>query len=155
MKNLIIILSVLSISVLTRAQNPEVQRKIHERKKDFLAERMSLEGDTKTEFFALYEEFELKRKDLRIDLSQNRMGLRKSTLSEKEAKQIIEKELAIKQKVVDLENEYVQKYFEILEPSQVVEMFKAEEEFRELMMNRMRSRQGRSGEKGPGRPGSR
>ena len=91
-------------------------------------------------FFKIYDKFHEERNNLRIEISKNRLDLKKTDLSDKEALAVIKKEMEIKKKMVDLEEEYLDKYLKVISANQVIQMYKAEDEFNRIMMRRIRER---------------
>ena len=149
MKNVMIVVMVLT-ATLAFAQEPE--EKIMERKKEFLAQRMELEEKQKQPFFDLYEEMHAQKKDLRIEMQQNRLTLQKSTLTEKEANNVILKEFEIKQRLLDLEKDYHKKYATVISSKQLIEYYKSEDDFNRMLMGRLRGQHQPNRPERPGMP---
>ena len=120
------------------AFSQDYRSRIYEKKKQYISEKINLTENQKDKFWSLYEEYNNKKKDLRVELSQNKLDLRKSTISEKEVQEIIQKDFSIKQEFVTLEKEYVNKYSKILTNEQLVALLNAEEDFHKIMMERIR-----------------
>ncbi|MDH5379242.1 MAG: Spy/CpxP family protein refolding chaperone [Cyclobacteriaceae bacterium] len=143
MKSTLMLLITLLLAFTVNAQRGGNKEKLHQEKVNYLKERLNLTADQEKEFFVIYEEYNKRRHDLRIEMSQNKLGLRKTELSDNEAKKIIDRELDIKFKMVNLEKEYVDKYYKVLSPNQIIELYKADDDFNKIMMKRLREHQGK------------
>ena len=142
MKNLVLILITL-ISFSTFAQNMDQRdQRMRVAKQEYITEKLELKENQKDSFWALYDEYNGKKRDIRIDITQNRLGLRKTTITDKEARSIIDRELELKQAMVDLEKEYVSKYDNVLSVSQIIKLYKAEDDFNKVVMQRLRQMRG-------------
>ena len=139
MKQLIIFFLAIIISTGIYAQGGE--QKIREKKMEFLKSRMELTEEQSASFWPEYQEFGRMKNNLRIALSQNRMELKKSGLSESEGRKVLEKEIGLKQQMIDLEKQYLDKYLKILSYQQVIELYRAEDEFNHIVMQRLKHRQ--------------
>ena len=130
---------------LTMVQGQQNDDKIRQAKHKYLTEKIELGADQKDEFWKLYSEYNVKKRDLRITMSQNRLGLRKSSNSEKESRDILKSELDLKQAMLDLEKEYVKKYESVLSVKQIIALYKAEDDFNKVLMQRLRRGDGNRG----------
>ena len=148
MKKLLILWMVFGVLAVQAQQMP--QERLKEQKEKFLKERLQLSEEQDGKFFSLYEEFNMKRRDMRIEMSQNRLGLKKSSLSDAEAKKIIETELRLKKELVGLEEEYYKKYSGVLSSKQIIELYRAEDDFNKIMMQRLNNRPNRQQPQGGG-----
>ena len=150
MKTIGMTLAVLLISAVAVAQ-PGMERMRAEKEKYF-NEQLSLKEDQKEEFWLTYNEYQQKRRDIRIEISQNRLGLRKSEVSDQEARKILDNEMALKQKSLDLEKDYLRKFESILSYQQIITMYRAEDDFNRVVMQRLGKMRGGGGP-GPDGPG--
>ena len=138
MKTLLLTAIVLSLTISGYSQ--ERKSRIYTYKKQFISEKLELNGQQKREFWPMYDDYNRSLKDLRIEMSQNKLGLRKSSISDLEAKNIIQTNLDIKQKILLLEKEYFVKYSNILSTKQLIELIKAEDDFNTIMLERIKER---------------
>ncbi len=151
MKKIFILIMISFTSLALYSQGQGMDERLRARKAEYINEKLELTGEKKDQFWKIYTGFEQKKRDIRIDMTQNRLGLRKSTITDKEASKIIETELELKQAMVDLEKEYVDRYRDVLTPVQIITLYKAEDDFNKVVMERLRQmRQNRGGQ----RPGN-
>ncbi len=148
MKQLLIIAFMVNSVTLLIAQPGDYNEQINSRKKEYITQRLQLDEKTSNEFFAIYDEYQAKRKNLRIDISQNQLTFRKSDLSDAEAKKALDSEFDLKMKLISLEKDYTSKYLKVLTPQQVIEVYKSEDDFNRRMMDRVREN-ARKGGHGP------
>ena len=127
-----------AVLIGTTAFTQDYRSLIYEKKKQFLSGKINLNDSQQKEFWILYEEYYQKKKDLRIELSQNKLDLRKSNITEKEVQEIVQKDFSLKEKFVILEKEYLTKYSKILSTEQLVSLLNAEEDFHKIMMERIK-----------------
>ena len=136
MKSLLIFTFTLLVTITAFTQ--DYRSLIYEKKKQFISEKINLNETQQKEFWVLYEEYNKKKKDLRVELSQNKLDLRKSNITEKEVQETLQKDFALKEKFVILEKEYLTKYSKILTTEQLVGLLNAEEDFHKIMMERLK-----------------
>jgi hypothetical protein len=137
MKKIALLIGIFSLlSMASQAQGRFGQR-MEERKKEFITSRMQLPADKETEFWALVDEMDAAKKDIRIEIAQNRMSFNKSSLSDKESSQIIEKDFTLKKKMLDSEKSHYDRMARLVGYSQVVAYIKAEQDFNRLIINRI------------------
>lgn len=112
--------------------------KISNHKLSFLKEKMTLDSEKESRFEILYMEFRDKRRNLKVDLAQNQLNLQKTDLTDKAAGEIIDNSFIIKQKLLDLEKEYYYKYAAILTEKEIAILYKSEEDYSKMMMERFK-----------------
>jgi len=146
MKNIFLIfLTIIVFNTYGQRQSPG-REEIESYKIAFLTERLELSPEVAKEFWPVYNEFGQKKEDLRIERSKLRLDLSKSEISDKEATRILETEFELKQKELDLEEEYYGKFGEVLGPKSVIVLLKSEMDFNREMLRRLRRQgQGRGG----------
>ena len=138
MKNLVIIVLLTFTLNNLYGQQRDPGERINIKKKEFLVQRLNLDESSSKSFLSVYDEYHNKRKDIRIEMSQNQLSFRKSELSDAEAKKVINAEVNLKGKMVELEREYNDRFLKIISPQQLIEMYKAEDDFNRMMTERVR-----------------
>ena len=140
MKNLLAI-CLLAFTFQVLAQDPGHQRgreEIESYRIAYLTEKLDLTPELAEKFWPVYNEFNDRKKDLRIERSKIRLDLSRSDLDDKTAKQIIDKELALRKQELSLEEEYYNKLSEVLTPTKLVTLLRAEMDFNKEMLRRLR-----------------
>lgn len=114
--------------------------RIVKHKLDFLTSNLTLSSEKEEKFSDLFLEYKNKKHDLRVELTQNQLNFQKSNLSNAEAHQIIQKSFQLKQSMLSLEIQYHHKYAEVLSDDELVNYYKADEEYHQLMIERFRNK---------------
>ncbi len=135
----------LLLPVLAAAQNepeinPKARQKIEAARIAFITERLGLTPEEAERFWPIYREFNEKRMELRRQLTQQRKA-QGSNPSEAEQKKMVEMELQLKQRELDLEKEYSGRLMQALSPQKIMALRQAEADFRTLMLRQIQQRQ--------------
>ena len=126
----------LLISNLSVAQRDD-HEKIESAKIAFYSQKLELTPEEAQEFWPVYNEFNQKKKDLKIEMRIARLEMGKSSISDAEAKKMISAQFEAKQKELDLSKSYFLKFQEIIPPKKVMKLAQAEREFHERIMKRI------------------
>ena len=123
------------------------REKIKALKIGYLTEKLSLTPGEATKFWPVYNEHHKQRRKLRRDvMGEEKDKKNVNDLSDAEMEKIVNDHMRLKEKVLDLEKEFLVKIKEILPIKKVFLLGKAERDFKREMMKRMRKR--RQAEKG-------
>lgn len=126
----------------TKKETPEERKarieKIDNAKIAFITEKLNLNGEQAQRFWPLYNEHEARRDDLRHKLSVLKdKDLDK--MSEDQLLQGLENRLVYRQRELDLDKEYQEKYLKVLSPLQLAQFYRAEREFTKLLLQRLQT----------------
>ncbi len=116
--------------------NDQAREKIESVRIGLITERLNLTPAQAEKFWPLYNEYSEKRKAIFEERDAVRRSVNNSS-TEKDKQQAIQKELEYKQTEVALEEEYTKKLLDVLTVQQVLELRKAEEDFRRLLLERL------------------
>lgn len=105
-----------------------------------ITSRINLTPEQSTKFWPVYNEYNGKKGTLRRSLRQLKMEDPSATATDNKIRQDLQEMLSLRQKEVDLEKEYMHKLLKVISPRQVAELYKAEQEFTRLMLNRLEQR---------------
>lgn len=129
-------------------------KEIKAQKSAYITSRLELTPEQAQQFWPIYNEMDEKqdalRKEMR-ELHKNAKG--DSTLTEAEASQIIEKGLQNRQKELDLEKAYAERFKKSIGAVKTLKLKKAERDFNKEVLKRFRDRM--EDRKGPGGDGPR
>lgn len=105
----------------------------------FLTDKMGLTAEQAQQFWPLYNEYEAKRRTL---IKSYRSGYRHDVeeLTEQEAEARIEGMFTTKQRELELEQEYANKYQRIISNKQLIKLYRAEREFTKMLLKRLDDR---------------
>ncbi len=123
------------------AQDPEALRKIEAAKIALITERLNLTPDQAEKFWPIYNEFFNRQKEVRREYTDMRRTVDPKTASEEQNKQLLELGMRVKENQLQLEREYSERLLKVISNRQMVNLRKAEEDFRKILMEKMRQRQ--------------
>jgi hypothetical protein len=118
--------------------NPErMKEKLASHKIAFLTDRLQLTEAEAEKFWPMYRSFEDERKLLKEDLFIENLN---SDISEKEAEKALNNMMDIKTRELELHKKYIAKFRSVISAKKVIELHKAEKEFKASMVKRIRER---------------
>jgi hypothetical protein len=135
-----IIISILAISTYAQPQRKPFER-VHAAKVAYLTDRLQLSREQAERFWPVYNDFERERRTLRkkyFNTSNNNNN--SNTTEEDIARQSIEDNLDYQQEELDLKRRYKDEFLKIISAQQITSLYKAEREFRQLLMHRLGDR---------------
>lgn len=141
MKKLIVITGLITI-VAQCAYAQRGREQMQSARIAFITERLDLTPETAQKFWPVYNQTNQQKQDLRKEEFSLRRSASTAELSEDEAKKLLEDIYSIKEKQLALEIEASAKYQEVLSAVQVVQLMKAEEDFRRMVIDQLRERRG-------------
>lgn len=122
-------------------QSPEARQKIEAAKIALITERLELTPEQAEKFWPIYREFSEQNREIRNDFRQARKGFDPNEASEEENKKMLEMANTVKQRQLDLEKEYSQRILEVISSRQLNNLRKAENDFKEMLLRRIRAQQ--------------
>ena len=108
----------------------------------FITERLDLTPETAQKFWPVYNQINQQKHALRKEEFSLRRSANASEISEDEAKKLLEDIYSIKEQQLALEKEASAQYLDVLSPVQVIQLIKAEEDFRRMVIDQLRERRG-------------
>ncbi len=138
MKNSLGILFLVTVLMAT-AQTP--QEKIEAAKIALITERLNLTPDQAQKFWPIYNEFAKRQQEVRQSFAQARRNHDPKTASEEENKRILEMGMKAKEQTLQLEKQYAERFLEVINNRQLLSLRKAEEDFTQMIINRLRDQQ--------------
>lgn len=130
----------LSASGLAQKQggNPDrMKEKLKSHKIAFLTDRLQLTEGEAEKFWPLYRSYEAERRELKEDIFIENLN---ADISEKEAEKALDNMIDIKTKELELQKRYIAKFRSVISAKKVIELYKAEKEFKAAMVKRIRER---------------
>ncbi|GIV35967.1 MAG: hypothetical protein KatS3mg032_0346 [Cyclobacteriaceae bacterium] len=144
MKNWICILLLLPLMGNAQQEpqnNPRARQKIEAARIAFITERLGLTPEEAEKFWPLYREFVQKRMEMRRQFEQQMKEMRENAADPDRQKKLVEMELQLKQRDLDLEKEYSGKLMQTISPQKLMSLRQAEADFRELVLRQIQQRQ--------------
>lgn len=140
MKNIFGLLLIIMV-LATNAQTP--QEKIEAAKIALITERLSLTPDQAQKFWPIYNEFSKRQQEVRLSFNQARRNHDPKTASEEDNKRILEMGMKAKEQTLQLERQYSERFLEVINNRQLLSLRKAEEDFTQMIIKRLRDQQQR------------
>ncbi len=132
----------------------ERMKEIKAQKSAYITSKLSLTPDEAQKFWPIYNEMDEKQDAIRKELRDLNKGQRKDgvEMTEAEASQLIDKGLANRQKELDLEKAYAERFKKSIGAVKTVQLKKAERDFHREVLKKFRERmEERRGGDGGGR----
>jgi Spy/CpxP family protein refolding chaperone len=153
MKNFLFILTIVLVAMAAspaQAQKRPNQDRANQGKADgaqieaikvgLITKRLELSPDQSKQFWPVYDAYTKDIQLVRRELRQlKRRGL---TLTDDELKKEMEKMFDLMEKEVDTQRKYHREFLRVVSPRQVAELYKAEAEFKALLLKRLGARMG-------------
>lgn len=154
MKRTILILAVFCLGISAGIAQPgegpgRNREKIEAQKIAFLTNKLALTPAEAQKFWPVYNEFDDKREKLMKSNRERHRGIREmdeGALSEENAARLADEELIEAQQMLDLRKEYHSKFKSVLPASKVLKLYRAEDEFKRVLLDRLKGGKGN----GPG-----
>jgi hypothetical protein len=140
MKRLWIILPLIMLALTGMSQSEEALRKIESAKIALLTDRMNLTPDQAEKFWPIYNEYSLRVRENRMEYDQLRRSIDPQSASEDENKRLLEVGMRVKQNQLQLEQQYSERMLNVISNRQMVNMRRAEEDFRKMLIEKVRER---------------
>jgi hypothetical protein len=119
---------------------PATRQKIETARIALLSERLALTSEQAEKFWPVYREFVGKRQELKKQFNRAKKQLDVSKADPKQEQELIELGFSLKQQELDLEKEYSAKILQIISPQQLLNLKKAEQDFRQLILDQIQQR---------------
>jgi len=137
----IIFLSFISLtSAFAQRRSEEEMRKIQDAKVAIITNRLSLTPEQSAGFWPVYNEYSQKRRD--IHRSQRKI-INDKKAEGKTDDQVLNnlKEVQdLRQQELDLDKEYQNRFLKVISANQVIELYKAERTFNDMLLQRLKQR---------------
>jgi len=142
MKKILLLTLVVSVFTLHAgfSQDGSARERIETAKIGFITNRLNLTSEQAPKFWPVYNEYADKKQD--IQRSLRKLKSENSTLTATDADLLADmKEMMnLKQKEVDLEKDYMGKFLKVINPRQLAELYKTEQDFRKELLRTLQER---------------
>ena len=106
----------------------------------YITQKLDLSPEEAQKFWPVYNQFSKERFALRREYLQARQQYRNGQLTDEESKELLQLGLQIKEREVQLERKYTEKLNKVVSNRQLVALRKAEEDFKRLLLERLKKR---------------
>jgi Spy/CpxP family protein refolding chaperone len=115
----------------------EDMRQIHDAKVSMISNRLKLTAEQSEKFWPVYNEFSEKRRGIRRALRKVISERRDGGMTDRVALESLKEVQELKQKEVDLEKQYQERFLAVITPSQLAELQSAEKSFNDMLLQRL------------------
>lgn len=146
---LLLVVLVVSSTTFIHAQDEDLpplsderMKEIKAQKSAYITSKLSLSPDEAQKFWPIYNEMDEKQDAIRKEMRAMHKDQKKDgvEMSEAEASQLIDKGLASRQKELDLEKAYAEKFKKSIGAVKTVQLKKAERDFHREVLKKFRER---------------
>jgi hypothetical protein len=116
----------------------KAQEKIKDLRIAYISDKLGLTPQQAEKFWPVYREFVQERAKLRTELKAAQLNA--GTADQQKQQQIIDLGLKIKQQELDLEKKYSGQLLQVINAQQMLNLHKAEQEFRAMIINQLQQR---------------
>lgn len=142
-----VLIFAISFRVIAQKNNGVMNEKIEAARIGMITNRLNLTPDQATAFWPVYNEYEDKKTEVKKGLRMHLSESRSLASTDDKIKLELNEMMALRQKEIDLDKEYMQKFLKVLQARQVSELYKTEQQFKQMLLRRLENRQDKS-EKG-------
>lgn len=141
------VLAVLVTNVAFAQEGPRGpgREKLESARIALITQRLNLDPETAQKFWPIYNQINEEEMVLRREEMQMRRSLNPDQVSDAQAQSKLDEYFLLKEKQLELEKKAAEEYQDVLTPKQVLQLFKAEADFRRMVLEKMGERGRRSG----------
>ena len=120
--------------------DPKVRDKVNAARIGMITNRLGLTSEQAERFWPVYNEFIQKRVALRQEYRQLQQGVDPNNPDPKKQQELVNLGFKLKQNELNLEKDYSGKLMNIISVQQMLNLRKAEQDFRQLILNQLQQR---------------
>jgi Spy/CpxP family protein refolding chaperone len=135
----VMILAGLSAANAQRRSEEEIKR-IQDAKIAIITNRLSLTPEQSTGFWPVYNEFSQKRREIHRAQRKIVNDKKAEGKTDDQALNNLKEVQDLRQKELDLEKEYQNKFLKVISAAQVIELYKAEKTFNDMLLQRLKQK---------------
>ncbi len=120
--------------------DPKAREKVEAARIALITNRLGLSPDQAERFWPIYREFSQKRGEIRQEFRIRQQGLDPHNPDPKKQQELVNFGLQLKQKDLDLEKDYSGRIMQVISAQQLLSLRKAEQDFRQLILNQLQQR---------------
>lgn len=132
------LVGLLFIVQVAKAQNdPNGRQKIEAAKIGLITNRLNLSTDQAPQFWAVYNEYNAKKQELNRRIRQLNNEPSRTNLNDNQLVNGLREVNSNKQKLADLDDEYMSRFLKVITPAQLAELYKTEQMFNKMLLNKL------------------
>lgn len=118
---------------------PGLQR-IQNAKIGLITNRLNLTTEQSQQFWPVYNEYEAKKQDVRLTIRRLNAETNNLTASDERILADLREMMTLRQKEVDLDKEYMNRFLKIINVRQLAELYKTEQQFTRMLLEKLNRR---------------
>ncbi|GAB3939937.1 hypothetical protein GCM10028805_00950 [Spirosoma harenae] len=130
-----------SLLLTTQAVNAQDdlsgRQKIEAAKIGMITNRLNLTTDQAPQFWVIYNEYNAKKQELNRRIRQLNNEPGRMSLNDDQLRNGLRETNATKQKLADLDDEYMERFLKVISPGQLRELYKTEQMFNQTLIKRL------------------
>ena len=143
MKKLFQALIIILVTTITAwGQQGQGMARIHAAKMAYITDRLQLTTTQSSSFIPLYSDYEWEIRDTRKYYLKKYNGSTPGEGTDAESLQFIDDNLDYQQAVIEIKRKYNDRFLRIISPQQLTELYVAEREFKQLLLQKLKQRNG-------------
>jgi len=139
---LLIVVTLGSLQATAQGIDPDPNsprmKRIEMMRNKFIKNRLNLTPAQEKQFWPVYSKYDAQKRAIRQKTRKLRSRRDLLTASDEQLVQRLRNLMKLKQSEVDLEKEYLSKFLKVINPRQVTELYRAEEEFIRRLIRQIR-----------------
>jgi len=139
------LLIILFTSTALWAQQGQGLARIHAAKIAYITDRLQLSTNQSSAFIPVYNEYEQEIRQTRQAFRRKYKDVNPDEASDAVSMQYIDDNLDYQQQVIEIKRRYNDRFLKIISPQQLADLYKAEREFKQMLMQRLKQRNGGGG----------
>lgn len=140
MKHLYLYIVLLLITIIATAQS-DAMAKLEAAKIALITERLELTPEQAEKFWPIYRQFSEEQRSIRREFQLLKHDYDPEKASESENQQRLEQGLKLREKQLNLEKSYTQRMQQIISSRQLMSLRKAEDDFKQMLIKRIKQQQ--------------
>jgi len=141
MKHLLLALLLLTTVSLGQVMAQSDIQKIESQKIGYITNRLNLTTEQAPQFWAIYNEYNGKKKDLNRKIRQLTGENSRQNPNDADVLSKLKEVNGAKQKLGELDEEYMSRFLKVISPTQLQELYKAERNFNRMLLEKLNSNQ--------------
>ena len=139
---IVLITGTAAVAQQRMGQENEGLTRIHAAKMAYIADRLRLRPEQSPGFVAVYNEYEREIRATRQAYMGKYTNGRSPNPDDAGSMKYIDDNLDYQQAVIDLKRKYNDHFLKIISPQQLAELYKAERDFRQILLKQLNKRKG-------------
>jgi Spy/CpxP family protein refolding chaperone len=132
------LVSLMFMAQVASAQNDgNGRQKIEAAKIGMITNRLNLTTDQAPQFWAVYNEYNAKKQELNRRVRQLNNTPSRSGANDEQLVNGLREVNATKQKLADLDEEYMSRFLKVITAQQLTELYKTEQVFNKMLLNKL------------------